>query len=185
MSIIKRLAWVARTYSSHRWYGVWAGGLLSLDYFIPILPSTTLVIASSLLQPAKWFSLGIFTAAGSTFGAVAVSYLVQMVGDGAINTLLTGATATEGWAGTVTFIRAYGTYGLFLMACLPIPIRTVTIVTAISGVGLPQVALAVGLGRVISYVGISFLASRFPHWVLRFSFVRRSPLVNRLGDEPK
>lgn len=62
-------------YSNHRWYGAYRGGLIGLDYFIPVLPSTTLVIASSLLQPKKWLMFGIWFALGSTLGGMVASFV--------------------------------------------------------------------------------------------------------------
>lgn len=179
MKIAKKL----KTYSSHRWFGVYAGGVISLDYFIPVLPSTTLVIASSLLQPKKWLTMAIWLALGSTIGGVFVSSLLQVFSEVLINGIFSGVAASDEWHNMITFIQRYGVYGLFLFACIPTPIRTVTFVTAISGVSLPMIAIAILGGRLVSYVGLSYITSRFPNWLLKISFLRRSPFLLEVLEE--
>jgi membrane protein YqaA with SNARE-associated domain len=177
MSVTMKLASSLKRRSAHKWYGAYAGGLISLDYLIPVLPSTTLVIASSLMQPKKWLLLGLFMAAGSTIGGVAVSYFLQAFTDDLLNGLFAGVASSESWNSTMEFIRQYGAYGLFFMACLPFPIRTITLVTAFSGAALPNIAIAIWGGRIVSYVGLSFIVSRFPQLLMKISFLRRSPLL--------
>lgn len=77
----------------------------------------------------------------------------------------------------MAFIQTYGIYGLFILACIPAPIRTVTLVTAIAGVGLFQIVIAILVGRLLSYILVSWVTSRFPNWLLRLPLIRRSPFL--------
>jgi membrane protein YqaA with SNARE-associated domain len=180
MSFSTKVAKKAKDYSAHRWYGPYAGGVISLDYFIIVLPSTTLVIASSLLQPKKWLSNGLWLALGSTLGGLIISGLLQTFTAPLLNSILSGVASSDEWNKLLVFIQNYGVYGLFLMACIPTPIRTVTIVTAVSGVALPMITAAILAGRLVSYVGLSFITSRFPHWLLKVSFIRNSAFLEEV-----
>ncbi len=93
MSIAKKV----KMYSNHRWYGAYGGGLIGLDYFIPVLPSTTLVIASSLLQPKKCLNFGISFALGSTLGGIFASFLLQNFSEFLLNGIFSGIASSESW----------------------------------------------------------------------------------------
>jgi membrane protein YqaA with SNARE-associated domain len=177
MSMKMKLAQTAKRYSSQKWYSWWTGGILFLDFFVPILPGASLVVASSLMQPRKWIVFAIMMTLGATAGSFVTSFLFQLFGDQLLEILFPGITASSGWDGATSLVRDYGVFALFVMACVPVPIRTLTVVAAISGIGWPIILIATLLGRSICFGTLSYLASRAPQYMLRLKWVQRSPFM--------
>ena len=177
MSMKMKLAQTAKRYSNQKWYSWWAGGILFLDFFVPILPGASLVMASSLMQPKKWIIFAVTTTLGAAAGSFVTSFLIQLFGDQLLEVLFPGITASSGWGQATSLVRDYGGFALFVMACVPVPIRTLTVVAAISGIGWPVILIATLLGRFICFGTLSYLASRAPQYMLRLKWLQRSPFM--------
>ncbi len=150
------------------WYPAAAAGSAAADAFIPVAPANTLLVATVLARPARWRVAPLWFAAGTTLGAVAFAALVGHVGPA----LLGGATPVDDPRVTA-WIDAYGLAAVFGLACVPLSMRTATAAAGLSGIAIPELALAIGLGRLVSFGVVSAVARFAPAPLRRFAPVRR------------
>ena len=138
------------------------------DAFIPIAPANTLLVATILARPARWRVAPLWFAAGTTVGAVAFAALVAQVGPALI-----GGAMPEIDPRVDAWIDTYGAFAAFGLACVPLSMRTATAALALAGIPLPELALAIGAGRLISFCVVSTVARFAPEPLRRFGPVRR------------
>ncbi len=184
MSLKMKIAKNAKKYVHHKWYIFFSSAIVCADFFVPLFPSTTFVIASSMLKPKKWLTIGVSYALATALGGMVFISLVQSLSETVLTYFIPSLTDVNSFSKIKVFIQNYGVYGLFLLACTPLPIRTVSIITAILGGSILHITLAILAGRLLIYIALSFASSRFPAWLLNRPAVRRSPFLIEVFKQP-
>ena len=147
-----------------------AAGLASAaDVFLPILPSQTLLIACTLLHPARWLSTALWFLLGGTLLATALNQWGPLL----LETAMPDLTASSGWHRILKLVHAHGARALLGLAALPFPVRIAIAVCALSGVPLWHIILALGGGRGFALSSLAWVSSRFPRLLQRLPDVRR------------
>ncbi|HEX2101506.1 MAG TPA: hypothetical protein VHF69_12620, partial [Candidatus Synoicihabitans sp.] len=147
-----------------------AGLLTGFDSFVPVIPSVSLLLALSLLQPQRWRIFAAWFALGAAWGGVAVALLLRVSG------------APEAYAEWIApaelsvfadWLREFGAIALFGLALLPFPMRSAVIVCALSEIPVLHIAVGLLSGRLIGYSAAAWLVTRVPQWIARRRGVAR------------
>lgn len=150
--------------------GFWlsAAAVSAGDFFAPILPTQSLLVAATLLRPTRWRRTATAFVVGGALGGTALAFALQRLG-----LPLLDAIASDGWQSIRSFLRTHGALGLFLLTALPWPMRSGVVACALGGVPLLHIAAALLAGRAIAFPTLAWLVSRSPHWLERFAAIRR------------
>jgi hypothetical protein len=173
-----------RRFSSRRWFLPAAGGVTSGDYFLPILPTQTLLIATTLLHPGRWRWVAFWFVVGGVAGGTALAAVIGSWGPELAGRLFGEAMTGENWLRLQAIIQDHGAWALLALTAFPWPMRSGVAICALAGVPLFQIALALIAGRTIAFGGLAFLVSRSPAWLRRIPFFARLRAeVNRLETQ--
>lgn len=164
--------WLRRC-SARPWFLPAGGFVAAADFFLPILPTQSLLIASTLLHPARWLRVGFWFLVGGVLGGAILAAVVDTWGQVIAGWLLGDAMQGAGWRRTQELVQRHGAWALFALALAPWPVRTGVAVCAFAGVPWPQIVLALLAGRAVAFPGLAFLVSRSPPWLARLRFFAR------------
>lgn len=150
-------------YIDRVWYLPLLSVLAILDIFLVVIPTDGLTISSSMLKPAKWFYFGLFSAIGSTIGALMLCYIVQLYGIQFVESLFPHIQGTNAWIQTQKFFDDYGLWLLFAIAASPFSQQPALILAVLAQVSLFQIILITLLGRLLKFLLFAYIGSHAPH----------------------
>lgn len=162
-----------RRFSRRPWFLPAAGGVSAADFFLPVLPTQTLLIASVLLHPNRWLRTALWFVAGGVLGGALLAAAVGAWGPAVIETIFGDAMQSSGWERVSALVQDHGAIALAVLAMIPWPMRTGVAVCALLGVPLWETVAALVIGRGIAFPGFAFLLSRSPAWLMRLPYFAR------------
>jgi membrane protein YqaA with SNARE-associated domain len=183
MSIKHKVALRVKKITTHKWYIPLTSLIVALDFFVAPLPSTAFVIASCMLKPKKWLVIAMSYTFATIIGGIIFLYLFQTFSEGILNFFFPSLSIEQTDSGIIGFLHQYGPYGLFVLACTPIPIRTVSMITILLSSAFWPIIFAISMGRFILYLVLAYLSSRSPEWLLTFNSIRRSAFIVEILDQ--
>ncbi|MFZ5495841.1 MAG: hypothetical protein ACOZE5_10975 [Verrucomicrobiota bacterium] len=166
------LVWLHRR-AEHRDFLPLTGAVTALDAVLPVVPATSMLVASVLLRPAQWRHAALWFGLGGTLGALAFAALIALAGRPLLEQLLGDAAGTASWLRMEGLVQAHGVLILFALALVPWPVRTAIAVCILAGIPLLQIGLAVLVARLAGFATLAWLAARAPGWLARFRPFRR------------
>lgn len=155
-----------------------SGLLTALDAFVPLVPATSMLVASVLMRPQRWRAAAGWFALGGAAGALALAALISLAGRPMLERLLGDAIGSERWVWTEHQVQAHGIAILFLLALGPWPVRTAVAVCALAGAPLLEIGAAVLLARLAGFAVLSWLTARAPDRMGRLRPFRRIVALN-------
>lgn len=183
MAFKKKLARNVKKIIAHKWYIPLTSLIVALDFFVAPLPSTSFVIASSMLKPKKWFTIAIIYSLATIVGGIIFLYLFETLSESFLHFYFPSLSIEHSDSGIIGFLNLYGFYGLFVLSLTPIPIRTISIITLLLGSPFWPVIFAISAGRLILYIFLANLSSRSPEWILSLKSVRRSDFIMEILNQ--
>lgn len=162
-----------RRFSRRPWFLPAAAGVSAADFFLPVLPTQTLLIAAVLLHPNRWLRTALYFVAGGVLGGALLAAAVGAWGPIVVETIVGGAMQTAGWERVSSLVQAHGAIALAVLAMIPWPMRTGVAICALLGVPFWETVAALVIGRGIAFPGFAFLLSRSPAWLMRRAYFSR------------
>jgi hypothetical protein len=141
------------------------------DFFLPILPTQSVLVGSTLLRPQRWRRIALAFVLGGALGGTALAACLQFLAPTLTEALL--PTANARLEEVRAFLGSYGALGLFLLTIVPWPMRSGVAVCALAGVPLLHILLALLAGRSLGFGGLAFLISRGSRVLENWSGFRR------------
>jgi hypothetical protein len=169
-------AWLRR-FSARPWFLPAAGTITAADFFLPILPTQTLLVATTLLHPRRWLATSLWFVFGGVLGGALLAAAVGAWGPPVAERLFGAAMQGAGWIRVRDLVQDHGPLALAFLAMIPWPMRTGVAVCALLGVPWWQIVAALAAGRVVAFPGLACVISRSPAWLMR------RPFFSRLRDE--
>lgn len=142
------------------------------DYALWFLPSKTLVIVAAMLHPQDWWRIAAWFTAGSVVGATAFAAVVGYLGPPVLDYLFGEISVSESWQAARTLVQDWGVLALFVMAALPLPMRTVVAACAVLDMPLATIAAAIATGRLAGFSVLTWLCGHTPEVLMRSSRIR-------------
>ncbi len=161
-SVTRRILIWAKEESQNPWTLPTLGIFSGLDYIAPIIPTQTTLILAATLHPKRWrFTAGCF-AIGGALGAMLLAYAIEVLGLELVQRLFGDALDSAGLVGVSDSVRQYGVGALFILSCIPFPVRSAVAISALAGLPFFSIGLAVLGGRLLGFSLVAFLAARAP-----------------------
>lgn len=183
MTLKHKIAKLVKRIAAHNWYIPLSSFIVALDFFIAPLPSTTFVIASCILKPKKWLLI-VFTYTFATIvGAICFLYLFATFSDNVLDFFFPSLDIENRTQGIIGFLNTYGVIGLFLLACTPIPIRTISMIAILLGCAFWPIIFAISTGRLLLYLLLGYLSSKSPQWILARKSVSNSSFIREVLNQ--
>jgi membrane protein YqaA with SNARE-associated domain len=115
--------------------------------------------------------LGLVSSLGSATGGVILYLIVHHLAWSQIMAAYPDLTQSKAWGDATRWVSAYGTWALFGIAATPLPQTPALIFTAVSRLPVPEVFLALFLGKLMKYGVYGYLAAEFPLWFRRYALM--------------
>lgn len=154
------------------WYGPVLFLCAGMDHYVLALPILGMMVSSIFLAPKKWFSITIWSATGSWVGAWILAWISQNLGLSFIQTYFPAMLEAAIWESAQRFFSQLGTWLLFASGLAPVPQQPATIIVALAGTSLMQMAWVMLAAKLLKFGLIGYLASHAPQRLSRFKEVR-------------
>lgn len=150
---------------------IWFGPLLIFlsmcDSLIVIIPTTGIMISSTIVQRKRWWQFGVYVAIGSALGAFIIVMLTKFYGLEKLIILFPTLTSSAIWKWTLYFFKQYGLLVVFVVGLLPFSQQPALIFATLSNISLTPLIAAILISRLIKFPFIAYLASHAPKFLGR------------------
>ncbi len=157
-----------RLLSDHPLYPFILAGLVFLDTFVFIIPSDGLLISSVFFSPKRWILMSLAVVLGSLLGSLILAVAVQHYGPMLIHQWAPGLMNSEVWLKAEVFFNNWGLGAIFLTGLLPMMQQPTVALAALAKVPVAKIFLLLGLGRMIKYLILAWVASHSPRLLNKF-----------------
>jgi membrane protein YqaA with SNARE-associated domain len=154
------------------WYLPLICVLAFIDLFIFVIPTDTLLISYTVLQPKKWIRAGLAFALSSAIGAVVMAVTIRLVDDFILDRMFQLGLHPSTWTRTSEFIETYGAWALGLHALGPLPLQPGVIVVALGKMSLTFIFISVFIGRAAKYLFFAWAGAYAPEWLEKFGLIK-------------
>jgi uncharacterized membrane protein YdjX (TVP38/TMEM64 family) len=135
-----------------------------IGYLVPLLPTQLLLVALSFLHRARWLPIALSFLVATSVGAFLTSVLIQSVGGGLKDHLL---SSSESARQVADGIATHGVWAIAILALLPWPPRTAVLICAFAGLNPAAIAISILVGRTAPTLLLSWLAAHSPDMLRR------------------
>ncbi len=160
--LIQKYVQQLEKFADRFWYAPLIGLLGALDNFLIVIPNDGILVASCMLIPKRWALFGFAVSVGSTMGAVALAYTVDLHGLPWVHEYFPAIETSSVWKWTENFFDKYGLIVVFAVSASPLMQQPVIILSALSHNPLPELAAALFTGRIIKFMLMAYIGSHSP-----------------------
>lgn len=125
-------------------------------------PVTVVAVPAALLAPQRWRQVAWACALGSATGATALVATLHHLGWSTVYAHFPELARNASWSNAVQWVQDHGWLALCAIAASPLPQTPALLAYSIVHPQLPTVFFAIGLGKLLKYGFVCWLASRFP-----------------------
>lgn len=115
------------------------------DFFVPVLPTQSSVIALGILQPKRAPIIALAFALAAALGTAILALLTLVIAE------LPVGSGGDQWQAMQRWVQTYGIWVLLATSVLPTPPRTAVIICLLSGVSALAAVTTVFAGKLIWY----------------------------------
>lgn len=152
-----------------------------IGYIVPLLPTQLLLVALSFLHRSRWPSIALSFLVATSVGAFLTSVLIQSVGGGLKDYLL---SSSESARQVADGIATHGLWAVAILALLPWPPRSAVLICAFAGLNPAAIAISTLAGRIAPTVLLAWLAAHSPDALRRVGwFGEAFDHIEQLGKE--
>ena len=157
-----------KKFSGQTWYPLLIGLLSFLDVFLIIVPSDSILLSSTLLNPKRWLTFAIYMTIGSTLGLLILVLILEYNGIESILNYYPALKNSTSWLWTQKFFGAYGLILVFVIAATPLAQQPSVILAVLAGISTLPLITVIFLGRLLKFVLISYVAVKAPKYIEKF-----------------
>ena len=133
--------------------------IATLSMTVPFGPLLTLGV---LLAPRRWKAVAFVSSCGAALAAALLYLFFHHLGWVQLSERYPEIARSQAWSDAQLWLSAYGVAALFVIAASPLPQTPALMFAAMHALPLPQVVLALMLGKLIKYSTYAWLAACFP-----------------------
>jgi membrane protein YqaA with SNARE-associated domain len=177
-AVTHRIAVFLEKKARARGFPAWLGVCALFATATLTLPVEFLVVLGVLVSPARWLGVSLWAALGSSLGTAGLYFAFHHLGWNLLVAWYPDLLTSQLWADTTRWLSRYGAVALFLLMAVPFPVAKTPALAFVAIYRMPiiEVALAIGLGKLLKYAVYAFIVSRFP---ASFSRAYAAMLPNR------
>jgi membrane protein YqaA with SNARE-associated domain len=163
---LRRLLEVSAT---HRYYPL----VVALIAFVVTatfsFPFAAVLIPAVLLAPGRWISIGLLCGLASGFGAAVLVEVFHHLGWEFIAARYPELVQLDALQWVRDWLQNYGLIALLIIAASPMPQTPALLVYSLVDPSIPGVAAAIGIGKSIKYLFLSWVTARYPGRFVRYT----------------
>lgn len=164
--------WLKRTLitsATHRYYPL----VVALIAFVATatfsVPFAAVLVPAVLLAPARWLSIGLLSGIASGFGAAVLVEVFHHLGWEFIAARYPDLVQLDVLQWARDWLQSYGLIALLIIAASPMPQTPALLVYSLVNPSMLGVAAAIGIGKSIKYLFLSWVTARYPGRFVRYS----------------
>lgn len=116
-----------------------------------LYPFGPVLAAAVIFAPQRWRQIYLASCLGATLGALVLAGMAAHYGLPWAESMFPGIEQRADWLKYTYWMSRYGWIALLIFAALPVPQMPALLLSAISQVSLPQIAVAIFIGKLIKY----------------------------------
>lgn len=166
---VHRLASRLQPYGSRPWFPIVAGVLsfgATASLAVPVVPILVSVVA---LSRHRWRAIAFWAMVGSTLAGTLFTCIAAHYGSAFIDARLPQLAQNKHWHYVVDWTARYGAFVLAAVAASPFAQTPVLLLAAMFGMGWPEVALALAVGKSVKYGVVGSVAAKATDEVVALS----------------
>jgi membrane protein YqaA with SNARE-associated domain len=160
--------------TAKRMYPFVVGGVAFVLTMSMAMPFVPVLIATVLARRDRWIAIVLLSSLGSAAGGLVLYLIFHHLGWNQIIAWYPDLVQSQAWSDATRWVSAYGTSALLIVAASPFPQTPALIFAAVSRLSIPQVFLALLLGKLLKYGMYAWLAAKFPSWFRDLATPQRS-----------
>lgn len=155
--------------AAHRYYTPLVSAIAFVATLTFSFPFVAVLIPAVLLAPRRWKSLGLSTGVASGCGASALVAIIQQLGSGFVFARYPELARTPAWQTASDWLQDWGLLALMVIAGSPMPQTPALFVCALADVAPLGIMVAVGIGKTLKYLALSWATARYPARFIRYN----------------
>jgi membrane protein YqaA with SNARE-associated domain len=148
--------------AGHRYYPLVVALIAFVSTATFSFPFVLVLIPAVLIAPRRWLVLGLLSGLASGVGGALLVELFSYFGREVVVARFPELVGSQGWQLASSWLENYGLLALMVVAASPMPQTPVIFLYALADPSLPGVLIAVGIGKTVKYVFLSWLGSHYP-----------------------
>jgi len=141
------------------------GGIAFALTFSMLMPFVPVLITTVLARRERWRAIVLVSSFGSATAGVLLYLTFHHIGWNQLIEAYPDLLQTKAWIDVNRWVLAYGTWALFVIAASPFAQTPALVVAAVSDLPIPEVFLALLLGKLVKYGLWAWAAAKFPDWI--------------------
>jgi len=163
--IARKLISTIQKFVNRIWFGPLLIFLSMCDSLIVVIPTTGIMVSSTIVQRKRWWEFGVYVAIGSALGAFIIVLLTKYYGLEKLTLLVPSLTTSSIWKWTLYFFKQYGLLVVFIVGLMPFSQQPALILATLSNISLTPLVVVIICSRLIKFPFIAYLASHAPKFL--------------------
>lgn len=158
-------AWVGRLLrfsAGHPGYPFVVAAIALVSTATFAFPFAVVLIPAVFLAPRRWLVLGLACGVASGLGGTVLFEVFRFLGQEVVLARYPNLVDSDSWRLAADWLDAYGLLALAFIAGSPIPQTPALAFYALADPPTIGIFLAIGAGKTLKYLFLSWLAARFP-----------------------
>ena len=158
-------AWVGKLLdlsAEHRYYPLVLALIAFCSTATFAFPFVIILIPGIMLAPRRWLIIGIFCGIASGCGGAVLVEIFHFMGHELVIARFPHLAESEYWRLANEWLQNYGLLALAVIAGSPLPQTPIIFLYSLTAPSTLGVLLAVGVGKTMKYVFLSWLIARYP-----------------------
>ena len=154
---------------AHRHYSLLVMAIAFATTITFSFPFIAVLVPAVLLSPGRWRTLGLLSGLASGCGAAVLVEIFQSLGSEVVLARYPELARTEAWQFTSEWLQRWGLVAMLIIAGSPMPQTPALLLCALANVSTPGILVAVGLGKTVKYLCLSWATARYPARFIRYN----------------
>jgi len=154
------------------WYPIAVSALVLIDNFIFLIPTAIVLLTSVVAHPKQWIRMSFWVWLGNSIGGILFALLLANYGVAFLTAIAPHMTEMHIWQLCAHWIDLHGVWIVFFFCTLPVSEHPAVALAAITGLSIPEIAVAIVVGKFIKFSTIGALAAYTPDFLVKIKVLK-------------
>jgi membrane protein YqaA with SNARE-associated domain len=132
-------------------------------------PFAAVLIPAILLAPKRWLNIALLCGIASGCAAAVLVEIFHYLGSEIVLARYPELLQLEGWQWASEWLQHYGLIAMLVIAASPMPQTPALLLCALASLPTLGILVAVGIGKTVKYVFLSWATARYPGRFVRYT----------------
>ena len=152
----------------HRYYPLVVALIAFISTATFTFPFAAVLVPAVLIAPRRWLTLGLLCGISSGLGGGVLVEAFQFMGRELVIARFPELVHGEAWKQASEWLHQYGLFALAIIAGSPMPQTPAILLYSFAEPSTPGLILAIGIGKTVKYVFLSWLTVRYPSRFIKY-----------------